>query len=191
MSVFKLRMTADDQRTFEDLVGQGVPNQEVVDARRCYTDALTAEICQPVEICIAARALQNAHARAGWTLWQSRFDFREFHTLEVAAHRSYEARLGSSTNAVVGAIADGLGLHVQFSPEPANIEALVPFTAVNAEADAFDRAHWEEVSWPTAPPTSYLPASLEVLATQEDPKPQGRFANVRNAIGSFLRRPVR
>ena len=133
-----------DQRTFADLVGSGMPNEEIIEARRRFTDALTPALCEPVEICVAARALHNAHARAGWTGWQSHFEFLNFLPLESAAGASYAARTGASTLAVSAAVLEGVGAHHQF--DPPGIEALVPFTAVNAEADAFARARFRRTS---------------------------------------------
>lgn len=180
---------AGDPRTFSQIVGYGTLNRQIIEARWRFIEALTAELCEPVEICIAARALQNAHARSGWTGWQSHFDFLNFLPLAGAAAQSYTTRSGAPIQVVHAAILEGQGGHHQFGPP--NIEDLAPFTAVNAEADAFARARYEELPRRPANPTSCLPASLAMLATQPEHEPEGRFANLRNAIGSFLRRPVR
>ena len=182
---------AGDPRTFSQIVGRGTLNQEIIEARCRFIEALTAELCEPVEICIAARALRNAHARSGWTSRQSHFDFRNFLPLAGAVAQSYTTRSGTPIQVVHAAILDGVGVHVHFLHAPPNIEALVPFTAINAEADAFDRARYEELPRRPADPASCLPASLAMLATQTEHESEGRFANLRNAIGSFLWRPFR
>jgi hypothetical protein len=78
-----------------------------------------------MDICIAARALRNAHARAGWTSSQSLDDFiNNFRQLVGEAARAYD---GGSQMAIHGAILDGIGIHIAFLSYPPHIEPLVPF----------------------------------------------------------------
>jgi len=130
----------------------------ISEARRRYAEALTARPCAPMDICVAARALRNAQARAGWTASQSFDDFRDFGQLEVEAARAPEG--DSPPSLIVGAILNGLGLHVAFVSYPPHIEPLVPFRIERSDRDKL----WEDLVSPLDSTSIKLHPKLVELA---------------------------
>jgi hypothetical protein len=167
-----------------------IVNPEIMQARRRLGEALTAGLRDPVEICIATRSLRNAHARAGWNTSQSCDDFSQ---LERAVPPRASDSLSSTFLQVAAAILEGIGVHHQFNPP--HIEPLVPFGHMADElvaSGSHDVRDWLRMHGfkRRESPTSHLPASLAKTVEAEG-KPQGRLAQILNAVGSFVTRLAR
>jgi hypothetical protein len=64
-------------------------NPEIIEAHRRYAGALAARPCEPIEICVAARAAERSCARR-MDLVEFYKDLQDFRQLELEAARSFE-----------------------------------------------------------------------------------------------------